>query len=428
MSKIKLNLLYVCLFFVMTQGLWERIFFFIPEVSYIVDISIVVFVFFRFKFNLNVPGAKLFFVLLILGFFLGFANGNSVIDTFLYLRYTLFFYLIYNQLYTLNISLERWISIFKFILFLIIIQGIGSLYNIFVLGERTEGYVGLMSSLGGTTATAFPLFISSLTLLYFIFKPQLGKKEGLIFLLVLTSVFLVGYSSGKRGIYFVIPLFFLITIILALPSLLSKKFFKRKLIGLGFISLIIFPLLIFGIQNSRGLNYALSGNESNFEVISNAIDYAEKYENSTDQHGNTIGRSNTTEQIVNETFENESLFFKGRGYGAMKTESTMLALGFGYGIVGFTRDLISGGWFLMILTFILFARVILTNKSYKFNFTTVFRRLIMLIFIYIHFFYSSDFTGHLKISLILAILISFVNSPYHSSVLERILGEKRILN
>jgi hypothetical protein len=427
MSRIKLNLLFVCLFFVYTQGMWERTLFFVPEVAYIVDAVVMAFILFQFKFSIKVPGSKIFLVFIGMAFFIGAVNSDSIVETFLYLRYVMYFCLIYNQLYVLSINVKDWVRILKFVVLLILIQGVGALYNIFIFGERREGYVGLMSSIGGTTATAFPLLISSITLLYFLFRPKMDKKLWLLFALTLASVFLVGYSSSKRGIFFIIPLFFAITVLISIPKLTKRGFLKRKLVGLSLIGMVIFPVLIFGMINSKGINYDLSGNESSIEIIFNSLNFAEEYESSTDEYGSTTGRSNTTAQIVGQSLSDGSLFLSGNGYGAVKEESTMLKLGYLYGIVGFTRDIVSGGWILMLLTMLLISTVILKHKSINLDVTTTFRKLVFLIFVYTHFYYSADYTVHLKITLVLGILLALFNSPIHGNAMCKILKNNQLI-
>lgn len=411
MNKIKLKLFYVMMFLVFTQGMWERLFLFSTGIQTLVDVSILAFIFFQFKYRLKVPGSSLFLVLCGIAFFVGFANGDSVIETFLYLRFLIYTYLIYNQMFSNAINVQTWRAIIRFLIIMILLQGIGALFNILILGDRVEGFVGLMSSLGGTTATVFPLFISTLVLIVYLFSPKLNSKTIIVLVLVLASALLVGYSSGKRGIYFIIPLILLIVILITIPKLIKTTYFKKKMLGLALLGLLIFPVIIFGMVNSRGLNYSLSGNESSFEIISNSLDYADEYESSTDQYGRTIGRSNTSVRILETSLSNTSMFFMGEGYGATKEESTMLKLGYGYGIVGFTRDLISGGFFLCFFTIMLFYRMILINKSIKTKISSILRYSMFLVFLYTHLFYSSDFTVSLKITLILVVLMAFFNSP-----------------
>lgn len=427
MNNIKLKLLYITIFFVFTQGMWERILFFVPEVSYIVDIVTLAFILFQFKLNFFVPGIKVFFTLIICSFFIGFVNSDTIVESFLYLRYTLFIYLIYNQLFVHEISLKNWSHIFKFLFIMVLIQGVGALYNLYILGIRVEGHVGLMSSLGGTTATVFPLFVSNLVLLYFLFRPKLSKKTWVVLGLVFMSSFLVAFSSGKRAIYFFIPLFLLINIGLSLPNLIKNKYLKRKILDLSILSVLFFFLIIYGMVNSKGFNYSLYGDETSLEVVRNSVNYAEGYESSTDQFGRTIGRFNTTNKIISKSFSDASFFLSGIGYGATKKDSTKTKLRYGYGIVGFTRDLISGGWILAFMTIVLFFTMILKNKSVRSYLTKTVRRSIFLVFICVHFFYSSDFTVSLKVSLILVIILAFINSPIHSQAMVSIFNKNQLL-
>lgn len=427
MSKVKLNLLFLCLFFVYTQGMWERTFFFLSDITYLIDISIVAFIVFQFKWNTNTPGSKVFFAFLLTAFLVGMTNSDSITETFLYIRFTIYTYLIYVQIYSLGLDTRNWFRLLKFSVWMILIQVIGSLYTLFFLDERIEGYVGLMSSTGGTTATVFPLFVSSVALLYYLFRSNMQWKEWLILLLVFLSTFLVGYASGKRGIYFTLPVFFIITILMAFPILIKNGGFKKKLIGISSMAVLIFPVLIFGIFNSNGLNYSLSGNESYSEVVVNALSFAEEYESATDQYGRTIGRTNTTTQILDKSLSEPTLFISGVGYGTTKEESTMLRLGYGYGLVGFTRDLISAGWIFSVLTVIFMAVIILRNNSVKLGLTKVLRRVIFLVFLYTHFFYSSDFTVSLKINLLMVILLALINSPWHKNASLEVFSSNRLI-
>lgn len=411
---------------VFTQGLWERLLLFSPAVQYVVDGSIAAFILFQFKFNRTAPGGLVFFFLLLIAFLAGLYNGNSVIETFLYMRYFIFTYLIFNQLFEQPITEKQWRIIYKFLIALIVMQGIGAFYTIIILGDRVEGFVGLMSSLGGTTATIFPLFIFSVVFLYFIFQPRIPKKELLLLLVLIFSVLLVGYASGKRTIYFIIPLFILIISFLAFKKAAIRPYLGRKLVRAIGVGLLVFPLVIFGIQNSRGLNYGLSGNESISQIVDNALSYADEYENSTDQYGRTTGRSNTTLRVIDNILNDRQPLVFGMGYGTVKDEQSMLRIGYGYGIVGLTRDLISGGLILCVLTLLLFWIMINKNHSYKTDFTKTLRQVVFLVFVYTYFFYSSDFSVSLKVSSIMVLIIVFVNSPWHAEVLLSVLNRKNL--
>lgn len=427
MNQIKLKLFYLMVFLVYTQGMWERLFYFSPLIQYLIEGSILAFILFQFRYNIKTPGSNLFLFLCAVTFLVGLINGDSLVDSFLYLRFLIYTYLIYNQLYSRPLTAKKWSAILKFFIIMILLQGVGALFNIFILGNRIEGYVGIMSSLGGTTATVFPLLISTLILIFFLFSPKLNSKTLLVMSIILLSALLVGYSSGKRGIYFIIPLILMMVTLITIPKIIRTKYFKKKMIGLVILGMLIFPLIIFGIINSHGLNYSLNGDESSIDIISNSLDYVEKYENATDQYGRTIGRSNTSSRIIENTFSDPSLFVFGSGFGAVKEEETMLKLGYLYGIVGFTRDLISGGFFLCLLTIILFFRIIAENKSIITKISTTTRYSMIIVFLYTHLFYSSDYTVSLKITLILVALIALLNSPVNHITLIELLKKNRFL-
>jgi len=427
MSQIKLKLFLLLMFLVFTQGMWERIFFFSSLIQYLIDGAALAFILFQFKFNFKMPGASVFLFLCLVSFFVGFSNNGSLVDAFFYMRFLFYTYLIYNQLFSRPITLNQWSLILKFLCIMILIQGVGALFNIFVLGARVEGYVGLMSSLGGTTATVFPLIISTLILVYYLFSHRLDTKTLIVLILLFFSGLLVGFSSGKRGIYFIIPLVLISTILLALPTLTKNGFIKKKIAGLALAGMLIFPLMIYGMINSKGLNYGLSGNETVVEIVTNSLNYADDYEDATDQYGSTIGRSNTSSRIIENTFSDSSLFFLGLGFGATKSDIAMQSLGYKYGIVGFTRDVVSGGFFLSFFTIILICRIILINKSIKTNVSTLTRRAMVIVFLYTHLFYSSDFTVSLKINLILILIMVLLNSPVHHMVLLDLLKTKKLI-
>ncbi|MDG4714773.1 hypothetical protein [Winogradskyella marincola] len=426
MNGIKFKVLILAIILVLTQGLLDRLFFVSDIIGYIIDAVVLLAVVFYFRYSFKVPGAKFFLLFLVICFYIGFVNNNSVVETFLYLRYLIFTYLLFNQLYVSPLSIKQWNLLLKLLVVMIVLQGLGSAFNVFILQQRVEGYVGLMSSVGGTTATAFPVLISVMVSTYFLFKPKMTKQDWLWCGTVLISAFLVGYSSGKRGIYFYIPVYMFLTFMLAAKHLAVYSFFKKKIFNASSVLVVLFPLFIFGIQNSKGFSYSLDGSESASQTISSAISYAESYEGATDQYGRTIGRSNTSMRILGYSLSQPSFFFFGEGYGAMKSEAVKKTLGFRYGIVGFTRDLVSGGWFLMLGTMYLFYFIILKNKYYTTKGTKVLRTLLMLVFIGVHCFYSSDFSVSLKLTVFLVPVAVLINSPYQAHVLKHIVNIKKI--
>ena len=414
MSRLKFNLFIFILILTYTQGLWERLIGIdsvLPQ--FILEFFVILFIIFEFKIPIIIKGKLIFFLIIIISILSAFYNENLIIDAFLFLRYFIYSILIYYQLFYYKLGIQRWIYIFKLLIILILLQGIGAIYDFVFLGERNEGYVGIMSSSGGTTASTFPLLISSLIIFIYFFLKRTKIKSTLLILLLLISVFLLGYSSGKRAIYFTIPLFFLIIFVISYLKLRSERFFTKKTIGFFIIIIFFTPLLFYGILNSKGLNYNLNGNESNFQIIENVILYAEEYESSTSD-GLTIGRTNTTEKIVENLQNNYNLLIFGNGFNSIKDETTLFKLGVGYGIVGITRDIISVGLIFsifIILEFLILIKGSSTRVTDKFS--SSLRFILYILFLFIHLTYSSDFTVHLKLSLIIFILLSIVNSPIH---------------
>lgn len=429
MSRLKFNLLLLILFFIFTQGMWERILVIGSLIAQLfLELVIITFIIYQFKIPKSIPGKHLLIVLILSGIFSGLYNGNGIFETFMFLRYFIYGILIYYQLYYYHLGTERWIKLFKFLFFLITLQGIGAFYNIFILGERVEGYVGLMSSLGGTTATSFPLLVSSIVLLVFLFSKKTTKLSISITLILFMSVFLVGFSSGKRAIYFVIPLFFVFIFFLSFLKIGSKSFFKKNFFMFTIMFVLFIPLILFGVNESRGLNYGLSGNENSVQIIKNAFSYAEEYESKT-ADGVTIGRSNTTEKIITKIEEDTDFLLFGNGYNTINDEAELFRLGVGYGIVGLTRDIVSAGVIFAILVVFLILILIYGNK-YKIrdNFSSSLRIILIFVFFFVHFSYSSDFTSHLKLTSIIFILMSLINSPVHQESYKEISKKMEITN
>jgi hypothetical protein len=418
MSKQRYIWLLISLFMVYTQGLWERLFSLPPGTTIMLELPLWTYFFLSLKKLSKPTPARIWIIIFTLfTFFASVANNTGTIAWVKYIRFFLYFYLLYASLWNSQLTNKQWLTLLKFGIFLILIQGLGSAFNIFVLGQRIEGHVGLMSTLGGTTASTFPLVIVSIITVLFLFARKQGRKFNWILLLTIVSAVLVGYGSGKRAIFFTIPLFISITTLISFFYQKGNAVFYRKIIGIVLIAILSVPLYIFGITTSKGFNYDLSGNENKLEVLITALTYAQEYEESTSQYGTTTGRSGTTLQVINDSFSSFDKFLFGYGFRSHKDESTAYAIGFTYGIVGFTRDIISGGWLVMLLTFLIISKIILANKSYNYKLTSVLRLIIFAVFVFTHFGYSSDFVVSLKINFLLLILLVFINSPANSNYL-----------
>lgn len=412
MTKKQIVFLVISMFMVYTQGLWERLFSLPPGTTIIVELPIWVYLFLSYKKIVKpTPVFSLIVGYIILSFLISLFNQSSLISWFKYIRFFVYFYLIYSSLWNSSISPKQWKMLFNWVLFLVVIQGIGSIFNIFVLNQRIEGHVGLMSTLGGTTASTFPLLIISLVIITFFYSKNNNNHLYWWLILIVISVIMVGYGSGKRAIFFSIPIFLLLSAVLVFFTLKRRNGFLKKIRTLVLLLAISLPVYIYGMTTSKGLNYGLSGNENSIGIIKEAFDYAQKYESATSQGGETIGRSGTTFQIIKKSTESISLVFFGSGFGSVKNEDTQSDLGVGYGIVGFTRDIVSGGWVFMILTVLILSRIIFENRSVKYLYSGSLRLIVFAVFLFTHFGYSSDFVVSLKINFLLIPLLVFINSP-----------------
>jgi hypothetical protein len=423
MSKIRFIWLLISLFMVYTEGLWERLFLLPPGTTIMVEIPVWIYLALSYKEIMkSAPARSIFIYFILISFIVGVFNESKLISWAKYIRFLVYFYLIYSSLWNSNLKPVQWKNLLKFAVFLIIMQGLGAAFNIFILNQRVEGYVGLMSSLGGTTASTFPLLIVTIAAIIYFFLKRKNVKANVYLLLISMSVILVGYQSGKRAIFISVPIFLMLVIIFSWKEL-KTSFFNKKFIGLILVLALSLPFYFYGIVNSRGFNYGLKGNENNTEILLEALRYTQTYTEATSGYGETIGRFGTSLQVIDKSFKNPKAFLFGYGYGSAKEASTKLALGIYYGVVGFTRDLISGGWLIMILTVLLLSKSILTNKSINYKFTNELRLLIFAVFLYTHFFYASDFTADLKVNFLMLLLLVFINSPknhvYLKTVVER---------
>lgn len=425
MSKLRFIIFTFCLIMVYTQGLWERLFLLPSGTTFIIELPLLFYLFLSLKRIFKpTPARTLVILFVIVSFLLSLLNGSGVVNWVKYIRFFIYSYLLYASIWNSNLTKIQWNRLIKLSVFLILIQGIGSAFNIFVLGQRVEGHVGLMSSLGGTTATIFPLFVISLVVTLFLFSRRQSRRQNLWFLLLIISSILVGYGSGKRAIYIAVPIFAALVFMISYLYLKKKSSFYAKSIWLLFFVVLSIPIYFFGVTSSRGFNYGLSGAESNIEILKEVMNYTQQYESATTQSGETIGRSGTTLQVVANSFDSFSAFISGYGYGAVKDESAQSKIGIGYGIVGFTRDIISGGWLVMILTFLFFAKIILTNKSTHYVVTHVLRMVVLAVFIFSYFTYSSDFVVSLKITFLMLILLVLINSPNSTKYLSSIIDKR----
>lgn len=417
MNKLKNALLYLIGFFVYTQGFWER-FTAIPA-QIIIEVAVLVLgaLYFRPKHKLSL---LLFFLIFVIG--LISATYTSTVTSYIkYLRFLFYSYIVIDVFYQAEFTIKQFNHFLIFTVCTILLQGIASVYQLFIVGQQVEAYVGMMSSLGGTTATVYPMILMGIcTVIFFFATKKFGLLRHSIILLIILSFCLLGYSSGKRAIYYLVPC-------LAIGALLVCYLFSfRKVGGLGIrkiltivlVVLVCEPFYFWGIKNSEGLNYFLKGNETKWELIVNIVEYADFYENYEDE-GLTSGRSGTSKMVLASTFSSADQFFYGEGFGSIKDEDFKSSIGVEYGVVGFTRDILSGGFLFCLLNILFFICLILRHTTKKFDpFSQCLRIVLFACYIITHLFYSSDFMVSLKITFLFAIGLAYCNANQYQPIRE----------
>lgn len=311
--------------------------------------------------------------------------NESILEYYLYTRYFVLGFLIMLICFNTD-SLELFMrSFLKSIDFYVIFQFVACLILFFSLG-RLERYVGTMSSSGGSLATVWPITFAPFFFLRFV---VLGRRLDLF--LLITLIFM-GYASGKRAVYFLIPLSILIISIFYLGTGLLLKG-KKSFLRIIYSVLFLFVFLLLGISGTESLSQS---NGFSLKSIATAISYAGEYSSQESViNGESIGRSGSTFNTINGLIENGDVVF-GNGLKSLKGEIKFSKYEVGYGITGLIREIISLG-FVGGLLYLLF-------------FVSLFLRLRRLRFRMINFHYDSDlfWIWILAGSGLIAIIITYV--------------------
>lgn len=404
------------------EGLFVRIG--IPPQIYklILEGIIVLFALRNFQYLVNYTKIGLLLALIIIVTAISSVyNNQSIIWAFSYLRFIIYGFVIFSASSRKPFS-QKEIKIAKrVIVTLLLLQIAGSAIQVFIIQERIEGFVGLMSYTNGTTAVIFPLMTTAFCIsLYFFYRPSL------IYLLLLLGFLIISYSSGKRAIYFYLPGIF------ALAFIIKSLFYRKYSLNLKHSHLLLFIpifgfLYLFGIQNSKGIS-RYDNSASNFEVIQYAIEYA-KWGNTAQDAGNTIGRSSTTDRILEYSLSSTAKLLLGAGPIIMRDDNQEEVFGrlkIKYGITGFTRDIMGIGFLGAILTIIFYLSLFKKLKGISFRGLSSYNRalyfsIILTIFIFglSHFGYSADFTSSGKISFLILFILGLLKNRSYNTIKER---------
>lgn len=417
-NKVKIRFLYIILFLVFTQGFWER---YTPiPAQPLLEMFIIGVTLLSYKSILNPLCYRLLFVLSV-GFICSLYTSTSV-AYFKSIRFVLYFFFLYDIYGNTQFTISQYLHLLKFLVGLLLLQGIASAIQVFIIGERIEGYVGYMSSLGGSTATTFLVIVLSISMIALLYaNDRLPRKYIYWILLCIASAMLVGYSSGKRAIYFIAPfvIFFSILLVRIYIQKNRLKEFRKKIIYIFILIILFFPIYMIGVTSSQFLlSDQVKRNGNNMEIISKAIEYALFYE-SSEHKGSSTGRSGTTENILKSAFGDAKYFLVGSGFGSYKDGDVAKDRNVIYGFVGFSRDVFAGGIIFAILMAIWFVKVIMYHNNRETDpFSVTLRYMILFAFLFTHFTYSSDYTTHLKLTSLLIVILPVINSKEYAHIKE----------
>ncbi len=389
------------LFFIIlyNQGLATR--WGVPEelIKVLLMVLPVVFLFLKAKWLRVAPGLPIVCLYVLWAVISSVLNGEGLLQGLMYSRDLVIGYLILLGIYNSYFDIKSIRTINRTILLLFFLQVGAAIFEILFL-ERWESRVGTMYASGGGIATTFPIFAFC-----FFFSGYLIMNK-LKYLIIGASFTLVGYASGKLGIYFLIPILALIGYFLY--SKLEKRSIMNKQTLSILVGLFVFAFML-GIilpsADSRTENLNLD-NLSVIDRIEAFVSFSEK-DNQMIVDDYTISRNATSMRIIEETFKRPlEVFLFGQGFSAYQAMGHMIGEGafeeyrIVYGIVGWSYDALVIGWpgmFLHFLFFLLIFSKTLTlyrkTQLNRFGKTIVFACLLNFVtFLVNYFFYNYSFT------------------------------------
>ena len=244
----------------------------------------------------------------------------------------------------------------------------------------------------------------------------------------------ISYSSGKLGVYYLLPILIIITIAVSNKVNKINRIFNKKtlLLVLGIpILAIAFSYIINGASHRTN---KIDGNWK--EKLQLFADYSFKsqFSNSTKGKNYTSSRILTSIRVIDETFKRDfTVFLFGQGFSVKEkisgqSEGTAFEdYKIVYGVTGWAYDALYFGWPSMFFHFMFFLSLLKTIKKkqfYKYVINNKVLRYLMVVnisifYLYLinYFFYNSNYTvGGWVLSLHVT-LYAFLLSPKISSIL-----------
>jgi len=347
------------------------------------------------------PGWHLVLLYVLWSVFAAIYHGENITRPLLFSRYLIMGYLILLAVYNTYFNEKQIRQINRTVFIMFFVQIVASLIEIFFIG-RIEAIVGTMMSGGGGPATTFPMFAFALFFSFFLFTQKVKH------LLVGLSFIIVGYGSGKLGIYFLIPLIALIALILYSKQYSGVSFFNKRFVQslVGIFTLLLLIAIIIPTADVRTdrLNLNKLSYIDRFESFFNYA-YEENISNIGARYTGT--RIATSLRVCDETFSRPPVVFAfGQGFKAYDDlghtygQGAFEEYGIVYGITGWVYDALIYGWPLMFLHvgffYLIFKKLKKLQKHYNYkypwNIYLFAANLMFFVFIINYFFYNNNYT------------------------------------
>ena len=350
--------------------------------------------------------------------------NNQNFTSFIQSRYLIEAYLLLYILTNHKFSIKDFTLFKKTIIFIFIVQIIATILKLIYLGQ-VEGIVGTMGNLVGGLATTLPLFLC--VLFYVIYL----HTNSIIYICCIILSLMISYSSGKLGVYFILPVILLISTyffrkINSLKFLLDKTRFRFLiLLSLGTI------FFSYNLNSlSERTNY-IEGNSIN-KLISfyEYFEESEKFLSSSSYANEEYTSCLKTKRasLLVQTFSRDVfVFLFGIGFEIKQSISGQATTGSAYeeyriyyGLTGWGRDTIFFGWpamiFHIMFYYSLLTSIVKTSKKHmKFKSmrtVLVLTKSLFYLFLINYIFYNNSYTvGGWVISLhVIAYAILFSGS------------------
>jgi hypothetical protein len=325
-----------------TQGAWLRVGvpkFLIEGLLFALPLAILL----RQRGILHEPPPGFWFIWFYLGWSLAASiyNDEGVLRGLLYPRYLIASYLVFWAVWSSRFTCRQLLWINRVIFTLFFVQVAAASYYGLVLDQKVEYIVGTMGYGTGGIATTFPMFAFSCLLAFFLYYNRL------MFLIAGLSFFLVGYASGKLGIYYLIPLMLILGVVLyAVAEGLPNAIRRSLLIMLIVVG--VLPLLVFLLLHTRRME-SLQYEAGPYNKMGSFLEHTRPAMLESERWYTTT-RLGTSKRVIEETLcRGPFVFLFGRGPRVCLSESSQSGeaisrYGIVYGLVGWSTDALAVGW------------------------------------------------------------------------------------